>query len=232
MCKHYDINCQILAECCQKFFDCRLCHNELEMHEINRFEIKTVKCNGCNQVQIKSKICKNCNEKFANFYCDKCNLWCEVPIFHCDECKICYKYPENERIHCNDCNLCFLSNKHKCPKKLEKNIDEMNKEECSVCLEKLYYNIFAPIFLDCGHSIHDKCFKNMIEKGNFQCPLCKKSALEIDWQVLDDLISKNPFDKQIEISVFCNDCLQNSKTLFHPYGNKCMNCNSYNTNQS
>ena len=36
--------------------------------------------------------------------------------------------------------------------------------------------------------------------------------------------------KNIEATVFCNDCEMDSKTSYHFIYNKCCNCNGYNTN--
>ena len=33
-CTHYINNVQIYASCCDKYFDCRLCHNDLTNHQI------------------------------------------------------------------------------------------------------------------------------------------------------------------------------------------------------
>jgi hypothetical protein len=35
-CKHYKRGCKILADCCNKFFPCRLCHDDISAHKIDR----------------------------------------------------------------------------------------------------------------------------------------------------------------------------------------------------
>ena len=42
MCEHYNRNCKIIAPCCNKIFDCRLCHDNFfeDDHKINRYDIK------------------------------------------------------------------------------------------------------------------------------------------------------------------------------------------------
>ena len=62
-CKHYQRNCLILAECCQKFYPCRICHDEKEDHKINRYLTK-MKCKLCNEIQDVSNECITCNEKW------------------------------------------------------------------------------------------------------------------------------------------------------------------------
>lgn len=74
-CKHYIKKCYILAECCKKFYVCRLCHNENENHEIDRFKIKTCRCMECNTVQPISEKCEKCNIKFAHYYCNICHFY-------------------------------------------------------------------------------------------------------------------------------------------------------------
>jgi zinc finger-like protein len=41
-CQHYQRNVKILAECCQRFFVCRHCHNVEKDHQINRYATKTM----------------------------------------------------------------------------------------------------------------------------------------------------------------------------------------------
>lgn len=51
-CRHYARHCEVLAECCQNWVDCRLCHNEkFEDHEIDRHAIRKMRCNECHTVQ-------------------------------------------------------------------------------------------------------------------------------------------------------------------------------------
>lgn len=228
MCTHYETYCFIKAECCQEFFECRLCHNDEQNHEINRYGIQTIQCKQCSEVQEKSNQCIKCKIQFAQYYCDKCNLWCENEIFHCDKCNICYKIPKDKRIHCDECNLCFLiPNTHHCSKFIQK--EKMQTEDCPICFDKLYYTTEVPYFLNCGHCIHYKCLKNMLNHGNVTCPICKKSSVDMDWDFLDKLIEKNPYHLGQNIKIFCNDCLKKSESLFHPFGIKCSLCKSYNT---
>lgn len=68
-----------MAECCKKFYTCRLCHNENENHEIDRYKIKTVKCLKCGEVQSISNKCTNCHIQFARYYCDYCHFYNDDP---------------------------------------------------------------------------------------------------------------------------------------------------------
>ncbi len=46
-CPHYHRNCKSRAPCCDKFFGCRLCHDEESTHEINRKLICEMICMLC-----------------------------------------------------------------------------------------------------------------------------------------------------------------------------------------
>ena len=47
-CSHYDRECMILSPCCHKWYSCRLCHDEEEDHNIDRYTINKMKCKLCN----------------------------------------------------------------------------------------------------------------------------------------------------------------------------------------
>lgn len=224
MCKHYQRKCMIYVECCKTFYPCRLCHDEENTHEIDRYRIQKIRCNDCLCIQEKSNECIQCHVSFSDHYCPLCNLWCEVPIYHCDLCNICYKLPPENRFHCQDCNLCVLTeNAHSCLGKIA------SKEEiCSICLSNLYYSVKPSMILKCKHAIHKDCFEEMLRNNNFSCPLCKKTGIDMDWSRMDAIIEKFPSPVDKKVSIFCNDCLTTSNIPFHPIGLKCP-CNSYNT---
>jgi len=228
-CPHYRTGCRIFAECCRQFFLCRLCHNETEDHEIDRYAIQKIQCKKCKHIQEKSNHCADCQERFADHYCNKCNVWCADPIYHCDKCNICYKSSAEERHHCDHCNLCFYpdAKNHTCPKYLRK--ETMMNEECPLCFEKLYYTPRSPSFLNCGHCIHSKCLEEMLNHGHVSCPICKRLMVDVNWEFLDRLIAENPYDSDRQVDILCNDCLAKSTMGFHPYGHKCIACKSYNT---
>lgn len=229
MCQHYKRNCKILAPCCQEYFDCRLCHDAAQTHTIDRYAIKTVQCNFCNMIQDKSIQCKNCQQAFSEFFCNICNFWTEFPIVHCEKCNTCYKESIQERFHCETCNLCFLGSgdTHVCSKK---KVDP--DSECCVCLERLYYQTNAAVTLKCGHWIHSKCLNGMIINNQHQCPLCKKTMIDVDWAKYKSLIASItiPMEQEAkDVELLCNDCLHKSSTIFHPIAMECLNCGSFNT---
>ncbi len=91
-CKHYHEKRDIIAiqmKCCNKFYACSLCHDEIENHEIkpwnkNEFHIKAVLCGNCGELitideYINCKfICPNCGGLF-NPNCKKhYNLYFDI----------------------------------------------------------------------------------------------------------------------------------------------------------
>lgn len=52
-CPHYGRRCHVLAECCDTWVGCRLCHDEQfgEQHHIDRFAIKQMRCDLCQTEQ-------------------------------------------------------------------------------------------------------------------------------------------------------------------------------------
>jgi RING finger/CHY zinc finger protein 1 len=76
-CGHYISGCKIVAKCCDKEFGCRFCHDlEISDHEINRYDICEVVCNGCMMRQPVSNLCINVdcsnninNIELAKYYC-------------------------------------------------------------------------------------------------------------------------------------------------------------------
>lgn len=82
-CEHYDTDLDIIAikfRCCQKYYPCYKCHNELEDHSIVKWEIanymeKAILCGVCkNELSIatylKRSSCPNCNAAY-NPSCSK-----------------------------------------------------------------------------------------------------------------------------------------------------------------
>jgi hypothetical protein len=53
-CVHYERNCSIVAQCCNRVFGCRVCHDELSPSghaPLDRFGIREVVCKKCNTRQ-------------------------------------------------------------------------------------------------------------------------------------------------------------------------------------
>ena len=185
-CVHYKRGCLLKAECCGSFVPCRLCHDEKYNHKMNRFETKIMKCKICDFEQSVDKICKNCNSIMGEYYCNICKLWSsdkEKDIYHCDDCGICRVGKRDSFFHCNTCQSCIsseLKNNHKC---LEKSLHV----NCSICNEFLFTSVKNVSILKCGHYIHAECLENYIKQDNYQCPVCKKSIIDMKnyWNMID-----------------------------------------------
>jgi hypothetical protein len=88
-CKHYLRNCKILCPKCEKFYSCRVCHDKVSNHDLERHSVTHVFCYNCEEVVPIASTCVKCNSSFGCYYCDKCKLISGNPLqenYHCDEC--------------------------------------------------------------------------------------------------------------------------------------------------
>jgi Zn finger protein HypA/HybF involved in hydrogenase expression len=72
----------------------------------------------------------------------------------------------------------------------------------------------------------------MISNNKYQCPLCKKTMIDVDWSKYKSIIASIPIPANQEIKdveLLCNDCLNKTNTTFHPIAIECLNCGSFNT---
>lgn len=89
-CKHYERKCQKIAYCCRKPVPCRVCHDEMYDHKIDRFKTNQVVCMVCKYTQKVGKTCENCGVVFASYFCEVCKFWTEkTDVYHCNDCGIC-----------------------------------------------------------------------------------------------------------------------------------------------
>ena len=228
-CEHYKRGCKLECIDCKKFFPCRFCHDEISDHVMNRHKVINVKCNECGNIQEKGESCIKCNKRFARYYCKICTLYDDSEnkiITHCDKCGICRV---GKNIHCDICDMCF-SEEHFDTHPCEGRFDSV----CPICNEYLKNSTKNVSILPCKHTIHSECFKNNLMNGNYQCPVCKKTACDTTslWNQIESYVSNSEMpdeykDKKNEI--YCNDCEQKTVTNFHFFYHKCQNCNSWNT---
>lgn len=93
-CKHYKRNVKLQCSACDKWYTCRLCHDEAEDHILNRKATKNMLCMICSCAQRAGEFCVNCGERTAWYYCGVCKLWdndSDKNIYHCNDCGICRK---------------------------------------------------------------------------------------------------------------------------------------------
>ncbi|CAL6077879.1 RING_finger and CHY zinc finger domain-containing protein [Hexamita inflata] len=234
-CGHYIRGCQVRCETCQKFYPCRLCHDDEEDHDFPRYKTTTVKCNYCHEEQPIQQNCRHCNALFGSYYCDKCKLACNMgvdakPNYHCDGCKMCMVGLRSESKHCDKCNGCFnvaYFDKHKC-------IQE--RTDCIVCMGDLVKTIYGRITLECGHQLHTHCYQELIQKGIMKCPMCKRflpTENDRDWVVKWQEKNYSRIFIPIEyegllVTVNCNDCQKSFPQHFHPLYYYCPDCKLFN----
>jgi uncharacterized CHY-type Zn-finger protein len=235
-CVHYRRNVKMQCFTCEKWYTCRLCHDEVENHVLPRRDTRFMLCMLCKSPQGVSQFCKVCGEQAGNYYCAICKLWNNDPyksIYHCNDCGLC-RLGEGlgkDFFHCKTCAACMsieAEATHKC-------IERSTKCDCPICGEYLFTSSLPVSFMQCGHSIHSSCFKDLCNT-TYKCPICSKSIanMESQFRRLDRSIEEQPMppdyaDKKAYI--FCNDCNSRCVAAYHWLGTKCVLCDSYNTVQ-
>nr|XP_023493726.1 RING finger and CHY zinc finger domain-containing protein 1 isoform X3 [Equus caballus] len=212
------------APCCDKLYTCRLCHDNNEDHQLDRFKVKEVQCINCEKIQHAQQTCEECSTLFGEYYCSICHLFDkDKKQYHCENCGICRIGPKEDFFHCLKCNLCLAMNlqgKHKC-------IENVSRQNCPICLEDIHTSRVVAHVLPCGHLLH----------RGYRCPLCMHSALDMTryWRQLDDEVAQTPMPSEYQnmtVDILCNDCNGRSTVQFHILGMKCNICDSYNTAQA
>ncbi|PRP80561.1 CHY and CTCHY and RING-type zinc finger protein [Planoprotostelium fungivorum] len=247
-CSHYPLGLKVRAACCGQFFPCRVCHDEtVTDHKIDRHAVTEMLCMHCNKLQPVAKDCKYCGKDLGRYYCDICKFHDDTPnrdIFHCADCGICRRGERNfcehlltlftgktdEYFHCQVCNMCMSVSKrggHTC-------VPNTMKNDCVVCGLDLFQSRAAVEVLSCGHLLHSKCFKQMINSYHFACPICKKSMMDMSraWRTMDLEVASQPMPREFvdaKQKMLCNDCGEKAEVNFHFVGLKCPKCNGYNT---
>jgi uncharacterized CHY-type Zn-finger protein len=93
-CPHYKRNVKLQCSTCDKWYTCRLCHDEAEDHILVRKDTKYMLCMLCGSAQRAGEFCVECGERTAWYYCGVCKLWdndSNKSIYHCNDCGICRK---------------------------------------------------------------------------------------------------------------------------------------------
>uniref|UniRef100_A0A5F9CVR9 Ring finger and CHY zinc finger domain containing 1 n=1 Tax=Oryctolagus cuniculus TaxID=9986 RepID=A0A5F9CVR9_RABIT len=195
-CEHYDRGCLLKAPCCDKLYTCRLCHDNNEDHQLDRFKVKEVQCINCEKIQHAQQTCEECSTLFGEYYCNICHLFDkDKKQYHCENCGICRIGPKEDFFHCLKCNLCLAMNlqgKHKC-------IENVSRQNCPICLEDIHTSRVVAHVLPCGHLLHRTCYEEMLKEG-YRCPLCMHSALDMTryWRQLDDEVAQTPMPSEYQ----------------------------------
>ncbi|EQC28796.1 hypothetical protein SDRG_13477 [Saprolegnia diclina VS20] len=236
-CQHYQRKCKLYAKCCNKFYSCRFCHDEVEKHTFDRYATEKISCMQCHTVQPVGKTCTNtaCGIEFARYYCDVCKFYDDDPtkdIYHCEKCRICRigKGLGIDYFHCDKCNACMsiTLKKHKC-------VERSLESDCPICHVYMFTSTTPVMFLPCGHCMHVACYEDYT-LTNYICPLCSKSLgdMRTYFARIDDLLAQEqmpPEYANYRSQIYCSDCERKSETKFHFVYHKCQydECKSYNT---
>lgn len=220
-CAHYDRGCDLLSACCNEFYPCRFCHDQVKneeekdikkAHKMVNADVQTVRCRACQSVQNPSQDCQGCSISMGLYFCTVCKLYdnnLEKHIYHCEKCGICRIGPQENFWHCDNCEACLsvsLQGSHQCRQ-------GVLKSNCAVCQEDMFTSRVQAHALQCGHYIHSKCLKEMYKHGHYACPVCSKSTQDFSeyYRKMDEEIAAQPMPeeyKDIDCTILCNDCLK------------------------
>ncbi|CAM9282159.1 unnamed protein product [Ectocarpus sp. 12 AP-2014] len=252
-CPHYRRACKIRAPCCQKLFTCRLCHDQVSDHKVDREEVTEMLCMRCETLQPINSECRNPNcrpaaaegkppctgRKMARYYCGICHLFDDAPekdIYHCPYCNVCRlgKGLGVDYYHCMTCNACVSMNapSHTC---LSKSLES----DCPICNNSLFTSTSQVKGLRCGHFMHLACYKEYIGRAEsrefwYRCPICRKSMEDMReyFSQMDAVVASQPMPEAYagwKTKVLCHDCERYTEVPYHFYYLKCGACGSYNT---
>lgn len=234
-CIHYQRGCWIKANCCNRYYPCRRCHDAAEDHEIDRHATKFVGCKGCGaEDQPVGPNCNSCHMRFARYFCSICLFFDDEEgseVYHCEKCGICRvgKGLGIDNVHCERCDVCVpmaVANSHPCR---ELALDCA----CPICNERMAQSTEQVVFALCGHAMHSSCFVQHT-KSRYTCPVCLRSLADMsNWiKEVDAHLEKEPIPEEWKCRrtpIVCNDCQGSGQARFHYMYRKCSQCGSYNT---
>lgn len=233
-CNHYKRNCKLVAACCNRLYTCRLCHDDVNNHSMDRKATTDMMCMKCLRIQPIGPTCSTstCNNlNMAKYYCKICKLFDdEREIYHCPYCNLCRvgKGLGIDYFHCMNCNACMSKSLsvHPCREKCF-------EDNCPICHEFLFTSSSPVKALSCGHLMHSTCFQDYTFT-HYTCPICSKSLgdMQVYFAMLDALLAEekvpDEYSGQTQ-KILCNDCEKRGTATFHWLYHKCSYCGSYNT---
>lgn len=239
-CKHYRRGCKLRASCCQKLYNCRLCHDAAETHVMDRSATKEILCMECGTLQPVAAMCikNNCQKTFARYFCEICVFYDDrenAKVYHCHSCNVCRvgKGLGIDYFHCMKCNQCmhvkYREKGHNC-------IQKAMESDCPVCFQYMFTSTSPVKYLQCGHLMHTACYERY-RKSSIRCPICSRSLEEMTplYQLLDQQLAATGANmmpahyRSARCDLYCKDCFTKSNTPYHFLYNKCSVCQSYNT---
>jgi len=234
-CKHYERSVKVYAPCCERYFPCRICHDEVSDHVLDRYKISHMLCMHCFTPQPVASTCASAKcrrRRLSRYYCETCHLFENKEgkhIYHCPFCNVCRlgRGLGIDFFHCMRCNACVSKRiKHKC---VEKSLER----DCPICGENLFSSTTALKVLRCGHTLHQNCYLRHA-RTSYTCPLCFKSLRDMTayFRQLDRWMQRHPMPEEyrgMQSRILCNDCSGKSVVPYHFVCHKCTACGSYNT---
>uniref|UniRef100_M4BBV3 RING-type domain-containing protein n=1 Tax=Hyaloperonospora arabidopsidis (strain Emoy2) TaxID=559515 RepID=M4BBV3_HYAAE len=194
-CPHYGRRCFVLAECCDNWVGCRLCHDKQlgSHHLIDRFAIEWMRCNVCQTeqpvclfyvasrgtcwlttcfflhlmcaTQKCAQVCVACCTTMAAYFCPVCHLFDD-------------KGREKQIFHCSQCGICRVGgreNYYHCvtccgcyPHSIRTKhrcVEASMHHDCPICLEVMFDSLDTVNVLPCGHVLHSKCHDQYVKHG-------------------------------------------------------------------
>ena len=204
-CGHYSRSCMLLAPCCGEWFTCRVCHDEVKnenerdsklAHTLDRTAVRRVRCMLCAHEQAPVRDCGACGAVLGDYFCGICNLFehhgyersADRPrgkgFWHCDGCGICRAGGQANFFHCETCRSCLsidMREGHQCTP------GSGLHASCPLCLNDMHTSRKPSVFLPCRHAMHVECRSDFLRSGNFKCPVCRRSMVDMssEWARMD-----------------------------------------------
>jgi RING finger/CHY zinc finger protein 1 len=178
-CRHYIRKYQIWCSICSNFFGCRHCHENnqieqhhyhdptsaIEPHNIVNYDNR-LKCMECGFEQLidfstdehhhhqpitsDHILCTNCGVEFGKYNCKYCLYFGDEPIYHCAQCKVCYKSATHSQ--------CW------------------SPVNCVICLDVIDKPIESYRMPNCTHTVHRTCMLKLYFTGHDKCPVCRSGT--------------------------------------------------------
>ncbi|CAM9778753.1 unnamed protein product [Chrysoparadoxa australica] len=172
-CPHYQRACKLRTPCCGRLFTCRLCHDQVMDHSMDRYQAKEMLCMHCGSLQPVAETCCNpdcsgagagagagAGESKASAASGESTTEhqagaseASLARYFCGVCSLFDDAPEKDIYHCPYCNVCRRG------KGL--GVDFWHCMKCNACISM---------------SITDhKCIAHSLESN---CPICNVSMFE------------------------------------------------------
>jgi len=196
-CEHYPKKrcSKLFFACCQVFDPCHWCHLARGCRQ-RPAQVAHIECIECGIQQTPSNQCVSCGIQFGRIHCDICKLWTEVDVFHCDSCLMCRVGKRDQTYHCARCDCCWSADNRETHHCVGVSWKELS---CPFCLESMHYSRVAGQVLNCDHVVHSPCVESALRKGQYRCPLCRKSMCNMTsyWNALRHSINAQPITAEI-----------------------------------